>query len=190
MPPPWADPGHLTFFIFFWSNSPPCGPFLCSNAPLPRDFLGVKCPAPWAEVTLKPILISEQGFQHCHFYYFLYTSSMFTFIIFFCVHSDHLGSRYELSAFGTLQSSVSRQEEVQEHKSVHSQFCNSRVFSEGSLPSGFNYRIGKEANLRKMYLALFEKILVFLTFLPGLFAAGPHSEEEFKKWSLELRVTV
>ena len=39
---------------------------------------------------------------------------------FFCVHSDHLGSRYELSAFGTLQSSVSRQEEVQEHESVHS----------------------------------------------------------------------
>ena len=58
---------------------------------------------------------------------------------FFCAHSDHLGSRYELSAFGTLQSSVSRQEEVQEHESVHSKFCNSRVFSEGSLPSGFSY---------------------------------------------------
>ena len=57
----------------------------------------------------------------------------------FCAHSDHLGSRYELSAFGTLQSSVSRQEEVQEHESVHSKFCNSRVFSEGSLPSGFSY---------------------------------------------------
>ena len=28
---------------------------------------------------------------------------------FSCVHSDHLGSRYELSAFGTLQSSVSRE---------------------------------------------------------------------------------
>ena len=57
---------------------------------------------------------------------------------FFCVHSDHLGSRYKLSAFRTLQSSVSRQE-VQEHESVHSKFCNSRVFSEGSLTSGFNY---------------------------------------------------
>ena len=138
-PPPRLTPWHLTFFIFFWSNSPPCGPFLWSNAPLPRDFLGVKCPAPHAEVTLKPRLISEQGFQHCHFYYFLYTSSTSSFIIFFCVHSDHQGSKYELSAFGTLQSSVSRQEEVQEHESVHSQFCNSRVFSEGSLPSGFNY---------------------------------------------------
>ena len=50
--------------------------------------------------------------------------------------------------------------------------------------------IGKEANLRKMYLALFVKILVFLTFLPGLFVAGPRSEEEFKKWLLELRVVV
>ena len=58
---------------------------------------------------------------------------------FFCVHSDHLGSRYELSAFKTLQSSVSRQEEVQGHESVHSKFCNSRVFSEDSLPSSFNY---------------------------------------------------
>ena len=103
---------------------------------------------------------------------------------FFCVHSDHVGSRYELSVFGTLQSSVSRQEEVQEHESVHSKFCNSRVFSEGSLPSGFDYF------LRKMYLALFVEILVFLTFLPGLFVAGPRGGEEFKNWSLELRVAV
>ena len=139
MPPPPADPRAFDILNFFWSNSPPCGPFLWSNVHLPRDFLVVKCPAPQAEVTLKPRLISERGFQHCHFYYVLYTSSTFTFIIFFCVHSDHLGSRYELSAFGTLQSSVSRQEKVQEHKSVHSQFCNSRVFSEGLLPSGFNY---------------------------------------------------
>ena len=49
--PPRLTPGHLIFLIFFWSNSPPCGPFLCLNAPLPRDFLGVKCPAPRAEVT-------------------------------------------------------------------------------------------------------------------------------------------
>ena len=44
--------------------------------------------------------------------------------------------------------------------------------------------------VRKMYLALFAEILVFLTFLPGLFVAGPRSKEEFKKWSLELRVAV
>ena len=50
--------------------------------------------------------------------------------------------------------------------------------------------IGKEKKFRKMYLALFVEILVFLTFLPGLFVAGPRSEEEFKKWSLELRVVV
>ena len=41
-----------------------------------------------------------------------------------------------------------------------------------------------------MYLTLFAEILVFLTFLPGLFVAGPRSEEEFKRWSLELRVAV
>ena len=35
-----------------------------------------------------------------------------------------------------------------------------------------------------MYLALSVEILVFLTFLPGLFVAGPRSEEEFKKWSV------
>ena len=110
---------------------------------------------------------------------------------FFCVHSDHLGSRYELSAFGTLQSSVSRQEEVQEHESVHYKFCNSRVFSEGSLPSCIRLQLlAKKQILRKMYLALFVEILVFLTFLPGLFVAGPRSEEELKKWSLELRVAV
>ena len=50
--------------------------------------------------------------------------------------------------------------------------------------------MAKRQILRKMYLALFVEILVFLTFLPGLFVAGPRSEEEFKKWSLELRVAV
>ena len=50
--------------------------------------------------------------------------------------------------------------------------------------------MAKKQILRKMYLALFVEILVFLTFLPGLFVAGPRSEEEFKKWSLELRVAV
>ena len=50
--------------------------------------------------------------------------------------------------------------------------------------------MGKKQILRKMYLALFVEILAFLTFLPGLFVAGPCSEEEFKKWSLELRVAV
>ena len=85
-PPSRADPRAFDIFYFFWSNSPPCGPFLWSNAPLPRDFLGVKCLAPRAKVTLKPRLISERGFQHCHFYYFLYTSSTFTFTIFFSVY--------------------------------------------------------------------------------------------------------
>ena len=56
--PPRADPGAFAFFLFlFRSNSPPCGPFHWSNAPLPRYFLGVKCPAPRAEVT-RPRLIS------------------------------------------------------------------------------------------------------------------------------------
>ena len=46
--------------------------------------------------------------------------------------------------------------------------------------------MGKKQILRKMYLALLVEILVFLTFLPGLFVAGPRNEEVFKKWSLEL----
>ena len=50
--------------------------------------------------------------------------------------------------------------------------------------------LAKKQILCKMYLALFIEILIFLTFLPGLFVAGPPSEEDFKKWSLELRVTV
>ena len=58
-PPPRADPLAFDIFFFFWSNSPPCGPFFCSNAAFPRDYLGIKCPAPppRAEVT-KPRLIS------------------------------------------------------------------------------------------------------------------------------------
>ena len=140
--PPRADPRAFDIFYFFWSNSPPCGPFLWSNAPLPRDFLGVKCPTPRVEVT-KPRLISanlNKVFNTAISIIFcIPVQRLRASAFFFCVHSDHLGSRYELSAFGTLQSSVSGQEEVQEHKSVHSKFCTSRVFSKGSLPSGFNY---------------------------------------------------
>ena len=131
-PPPGLTTGHLTFLIFFWSNSPPCGPFLWSNAPLPWDFLGVKCPVPRAEVT-KPRLISgnlNEVFNTAISIIFCIPVQRLRSSFFFCVHSDHLGSRYVLSAFGT---------EVQEHESVHSKFCNSRVFSESSLPSGFNY---------------------------------------------------
>ena len=138
--PPRVEPWAFDIFYFFWSNSPPCGPFLWSNAPLPRDFLGVKCPAPRAEVT-KPRLISgilNEIFNTAISIIFCITIQRLC-SFFFCVHSDHLGSRYELSAFRTLQSSVSRQEEVQEHESVHSKFCNSRVFSEGLLSSGFNF---------------------------------------------------
>ena len=50
--------------------------------------------------------------------------------------------------------------------------------------------LAKKQILHKMYLALLIEILVFLTFLPGLFVAGPRSEEEFKKWLLELWITV
>ena len=88
VPPPGLTPGHLTFLIFFGQIHHHAGLFL-SNAPLPRGFLGVKCPTPRAEVT-KPRFISglepERSFQHCHFYYFLYTSLMFTFIILFSVY--------------------------------------------------------------------------------------------------------
>ena len=91
--------------------------------------------------------------------------------------------------FGTLQSSVSRQEEVQIHKSVHSQFCNSRCVFRRFVTITLQL-LAKKQILSKMYLALFVEILVFLTFLQGLFVAGPRSEEEFKKWSLELRVAV
>ena len=50
--------------------------------------------------------------------------------------------------------------------------------------------MAKKQILRKMYLALFIEILVFVTFLPGLFVTGPRSKEEFKKWLLKLRVVV
>ena len=143
IPPPRADPPAFDIFYFFWSNSPPCRPFLWSNAPLPSDFLGVKCPAPGAEMT-KPRLISgnlNEVFNTAISIIFVYQFNVYVHHFFFCVHSDHQGFRYELSAFGTLQSSVSRKEKVQEHESVHSKLCNSRVFSEASLPSGgFNYR--------------------------------------------------
>ena len=136
-PPPPGWPPGIWHFLFFWSNSPPCRPFLWSNAPLPRDFLGVKCPAPRAKVTNQETWTTFSTLTFLLF--FVYHFNVYVHHFVFCVHSDHLGSRYELSAFGTLQSSVSRQEEVQEHESVHSKCCNSRVFSEGSLPSNFNY---------------------------------------------------
>ena len=141
MPPPPADP--RAFDIFYFGQIPHhAGPFFDQMPPLPRDFLGIKCPAPRAEVT-KPKLISgnlnEVFNTAISIIFCLYQFNVYVHHFVFCVHSDHLGSRYELSAFGTLQSSVSRQEEVQEHESVHSKFCNSRVFSEGLLPSGFNY---------------------------------------------------
>ena len=50
--------------------------------------------------------------------------------------------------------------------------------------------IGKEANPSLNVPSFVVEILVFLTFLPGLLVAGSRSEEEFKKWSLELRVAV
>ena len=139
-----ADPRAFDIFYFFWSNSPPCGPFLLSNTPLPRDFSGVKClPPGLSDNTQIDFRNPERGFQHCHLKWFLlffvYQFNVYVHHFFFCVHSDHLWSRYELSVFGTLQSSVSKQQEVQEHKSVHSKFCNSRMFSKGSLPSGFKY---------------------------------------------------
>ena len=175
--PPRAD--LRAFDIFFWSNSPPCRPFLWSNAPLPRKFLGVKCPAPQAEVT-KPRLISgnlNEVFNTAISIIFCIPVQRLRSSFFFCVsvHSDHLG---------TLQSSVSRQEEVQEHESVHSKFCNSSVFRK--FVTIRLQLLAKKQILRKMYLALLVEILVFLTFLPGLFVAGPCSEEEFKKRSLEL----
>ena len=93
--------------------------------------------------------------------------------------------------------------------SVHSEHCN-RLFQDKKKSKSMNQYIlnfvtqecfrrfvtirlqllAKKQILRKMYLALFVEILVFLTFLPGLFVAGPRSEEEFKKWSLELQVVV
>ena len=124
------------------------GPFLWSNAPLPRDFLGIKCPAPRAEVT-KPKLISgnlnEVFNTAISIIFCLYQFNVYVHHFVFWVHSDHLGAMYELSAFGTLQSSVSRQKEVQEHESVHSKFCNSRVFFQKVCYHQAS-TIGKEAN--------------------------------------------
>ena len=97
--PPPADPRAFDIFYIFWSNSPQCGLFLCSNAPLPRDFLGVKCPVLRAEVT-KPRLISgnlNEVFNTAISIIFCTPVQRLRSSYFFCVHSDHLGSRYELS---------------------------------------------------------------------------------------------
>ena len=139
-PPSGLTPRHLTFFIFL-VKFPTMRALSLVKCPLPRDFLGVKCPAPglkwqnpdgfqetWTRFSTLPFLL-----------FFVYQFNVYVHHFFFCVHSDHLGPTYKLSVFRTLQSFVSSQEEVQEHESVHSKFCNSIVFSEGSLPSGFNY---------------------------------------------------
>ena len=125
-------------------------------------------------------------FSTLPFLLFLYTSSTFTFITyFFCVYSG----------LGT--------------SSVRSEHCN-RLFQDKKKSKSTNQYIlnfvtqecfqkvryhqlqllAKKQIFRKIYLALFVEILAFSTFLPGLFVAGPRSEEEFKKWSLELRVAV
>ena len=138
-PPVWTL--GIWHFLFFLVKFPTMWALSLVKCPLPRDFLGVKCPAPRAEVT-EPRLISgilNEIFNTAISIIFCIAIQRLRSSFFFCVHSDHLGSRYELSAFRTLQSFVSRQEEVQEHESVHSKFCNSRVFSEGLLSSGFNF---------------------------------------------------
>ena len=145
------------------------------KCPPPKGFFRgqMPCTPGWSDKTQIDFRNPERGFQHCHFYYFCIPVQRLRSSFFFCVHHDHLGSRYELSAFGTLHSSVSRQEEVQRHESVHSKFCNSRVFSR--FVTIRLQLLAKKQILRKMYLALFVEILVFLTFLPGLFVAGPRS---------------
>ena len=91
----------------------------------PLGFLGVKYPAPRAEMISGNL---NEVFNTAVSIIFVYQFNVYVHHFFFCVHSDHLGSRYELSAFGTLQSSVSRQEEVQEHESIRSKFFKTRVF--------------------------------------------------------------
>ena len=141
----------------------------------------------------KPRLISgnlNEVFNTAISTIFVYQFNVYVHHFFYCVHSDHLGSRYELSALGTLQSSVSRQEEVQ-FKSTNQYILN--FVTQGCFQKVRYHQLqllAKKQISRKMYLALFVEILVFLTFLPGLFVAGPRSEEEFKKWSLELQVAV
>ena len=63
MPPPRLTPGHLTFFIFFGQIPHHAGPSFGQMPPsLASDFLGVKCPAPRAEV-IKPRLISGNLYE-------------------------------------------------------------------------------------------------------------------------------
>ena len=141
-PPPRAD-----IFSFFLSNSPPCGPFLWSNAPLPRIFFRGQMPLPPGLKWQNPDWFQETWtrFSTLPFLLFIvYQFNVHVHHFFFCVHSDHLGSRYELCAFGTLQSSVSRQEEVQEHESVHSKFLTQECFQKVRYHQ--DSTIGKEAN--------------------------------------------
>ena len=142
MPPPPSGltPRHLTFFFLVKFPTMRARPFF-GQMPPPKGFFRGQMPCPRAEVT-KPRLISgnlNEVFNTAISIIFCIPVQRLRSSFFFCVHSDHLGPTYKLSVFRTLQSFVSSQEEVQEHESVHSKFCNSIVFSEGSLPSGFNY---------------------------------------------------
>ena len=125
--PPQADPTGIWHFLFFLVKFPTMraegmrSQMPCPPPPTPPPGLKRQNPdwfqETWTKLPTLPFLL---------FFCILVQRLRSSFL--FCVHSDHLGSRYELSAFGTLQSSVSGQEEVQEHESVHSKFCNSRVF--------------------------------------------------------------
>ena len=132
-PPGWP-PGILTFF--FGRIPHHAGPFLWSNAPLPRKFLGVKCPAPPGWSDKNPDWFQEtwmRFFNTCHFLlFFCIPVQRLRSSFFFCVsvHSDHLG---------TLQSSVSKTRRSPRAWIQYIPNFVTQVFSESSLPSGFNY---------------------------------------------------
>ena len=76
--------------------------------------------------------------------FFVYQFNVYVHHFVFCVHSNHLGSRYKLSAFGTLQLSVSRQEEVQEPNQYILNFVTQECFQKVRYHQAST--IGKEAN--------------------------------------------
>ena len=140
---PCLPPGHLTFILFFLVKFPTMRALSLVKCPLPRNFLGVKCPAPRAEVT-KPRLISgnlNEVFNTAISIIFCIPVQRLRSSFFFCVHSDHLGSRYELSAFGTLQPSEKKPKSTNQYiLNFVTQECFQKVrYHQAST-------IGKEAN--------------------------------------------
>ena len=95
----------------------------------------------------KPRLISgnlNEVFNTAISIIFVYQFNIYVHHFFFCVHSDHLGSRYELSAFGTLQSSAKVKKKSKSTNQYILNFVTQECFQKVHYHQAST--IGKEAN--------------------------------------------